>query len=172
MLADEEIDRRAHGGVGEAGQGLGRRDDVPDAADVGKGDQKRRFTLGAAQCAHQVRLVLVASCSEREDERVERFGRRALKQPDEPPGVFPDQGPQVRRMIGEAEKDVAGPAALKFGLKRRGRRGLEERGEAATRLGGRGKARRLDEAFSQRCGHSGPVRRARGIEPARPPRAR
>ena len=119
MAAQQEIDRRADGGVGEAGQRLGRRDDVPDAADVGKRDQKRRFTLGAAQGAHQVRLVLVASSSEPENKRVERFARRALKQPDEPPGVFPDQGPQVRRMIGEAEQDVAGPAALKFGLKRR-----------------------------------------------------
>ncbi len=93
VLAKQKIDRRADGGVGEAGQRLGRRDDVPDAADVGKGDQKRRFTLGAAQGAHQVRLVLVASCSERENERVERLGGRALKQPDEPAGVFPDQGP-------------------------------------------------------------------------------
>ena len=51
VLAQKESERGADGGVGEAGQRLGRRDDVPDAADVGKRDQKRRFALGAAQRA-------------------------------------------------------------------------------------------------------------------------
>ena len=49
VLAQQEGERGADGGVGEAGQRLGRRDDVPDAADVGERDQERRFALGAAQ---------------------------------------------------------------------------------------------------------------------------
>ena len=172
MLAQQEIDRGANGGVGEAGQRLRRSDNIPEAADVGERDQKRRFALGATQRAHQVRLVLVAPDAERANKRVERFAGRAPEQPDESFRVLPNQRPQVRRMIGEAEKDIARPAPLEFGLKLRGRRGLEERREAAARFRRRRKARRLDEAFSERCGHSKPARRASAIEPARPPRAR
>ena len=75
-------------------------------------------------------------------------------------------------MIGEAEKDIAGPAAIEFGLKLRGRRGLEQIRETAPRFGGRGEPRRSGEAVSERCGHSGPARRAQTTAAAQPPRAR
>ena len=67
-------------------------------------------------------------------------------------------------MIGEAEKDIARAAAFEFALKLRGRRVIEQRSKAAARFGRRGEPRRIDEAFSERCGHSGPGRRARAIE--------
>ena len=48
-------------------------------------------------------------------------------------------------MIGEAEKDIARPAAIEFGLELAAG-GLDERGEAAARFGRRGEPRRLDKA--------------------------
>ena len=122
VLAQQERERGADGGVGETGQRLGRRNDVPDAADVGKRNQKRRLRAWRGASAG----MRSASCSsrresERLNERVERFAGRALEQPDEPRRVFLNQRPQVRRMIGEAEKDIARPAAFEFGLKLRGR---------------------------------------------------
>ena len=113
--AQQEGERGADGSVGEAGQRLGRRDDVPDAADVGQRDQERRFALGAAQRPHQVRLFVVAPLGERLNERVERFPRRTPQQPSEPLRVFFDQPPKVGRIIGEAEQHVARPAATELG---------------------------------------------------------
>ena len=47
VVAQEEIDRGADGGVSETGQRLGRLGDVPNASDVGERDEKRRFAFGA-----------------------------------------------------------------------------------------------------------------------------
>ena len=169
VLAQKEGERGADGGVGEAGQRLGRRDEVPYAADIGKRDQKRRFTLGPAQRAHQLRFVVVAPRGERPNQRVERFARRTPEQPDEPGRVLPDQRPKVGRMVGEAEKAIAGPAALELG--REVRRGLDQRSEAAPGFRRRGEPRRVDEAFSERCGHSRPGRRAPAVGAAHPRQA-
>ena len=49
VLAQDKGERCADRRVGEAGQRLRRRDDVPDAADVGERDQERRLALGVAQ---------------------------------------------------------------------------------------------------------------------------
>ncbi len=76
VLAQQERERGADSGVGETGQRFGGRNDVPDPADVGKRDQKRRFALGAAQRRHEVRLLLVTAQGERLNERIERFARR------------------------------------------------------------------------------------------------
>ena len=113
--------------------------------------------------------MLVTSRGERLNERVERFAGRTPQQPDEPRRILLDERPEVRRMIGEAEKDIARPAAFEFALKPSGRRSLEQRSKAATRFGWRGKPRRIDEAFSERCGHSRPGRRGPAIEAGRPP---
>ena len=96
--------------------------------------------------------MLVTPRGERLNERVERFAGRTPEQPDEPVRVFLDKRPQVRRMIGEPEQDIARPAAFEFGLKLR----LRLSSSAARRRrasAGRGKPRRLDEALSERCGH-------------------
>ncbi len=172
LLTQQKSERGADGGVSEAGQRLGCHDDVPDPADVGKRDQKRRFAFGASQRRHEFRFLLVPPCGERPNERVQRFRGRAPEQPDEPDRVFPDERPQIRRMIGEAEKDIPRPAAFKLGLKLHGRRALEQRLESATRFGRRGESGRVDEALSERCGHSRPARRAPATEAGRPRPAR
>ena len=131
VLAQQEGERGADGGVGETRQRLGRRDEVPYAADVGKRDQKRRFALGQAQGAHQFRFVVVAPRGERLNQRVERFARRTLEQPDEPGRILHDQRPEVARMVGDAEKTIAGPAALELKREVRGGQLLDQRSEAA-----------------------------------------
>ena len=172
MLAQQERERGADGGVGETGQRFGGRHDVPDPADIGERNQERGFAFGAPQRRHEVRLVLVTTRRERRNEGVERFAGRAAQEPDEPRGVFLNERPQVRRMIGEAEKDIARPAAFEFGLELRGRRSLQQRSQAPARFGRRGKPRRLGKALSERCGHSGPSRRRPPIEADPPPPAR
>ena len=114
MLAQQERERGADSGVGETGQRLSCCDDVPNAADVRKRNQERGFALGATKRRHEIRLVLVASREERLNERVERFAGRTPEQPDEPRRVFLNQRPEIRRMIGEAEKDIARAAAFEF----------------------------------------------------------
>ena len=147
MLAQQERERGADSGVGETGQRLSRRNDVPNAADIRKRNQERGFALGATKRRHEIRLVLVASREERLNERIERVAGRTLEQPDEPRRVFLSQRPEIRRMIGEAEKNIARAAAFEFGLKlssaenarassvrrRRASAGAESRG-ASTRL--------------------------------------
>ena len=76
VLAQQERERGADSGVSEAGQRLGCRDDVPNAADVRKRNQERGFALGASQRRHEVGLVLVAS-REQALERARRAIRRA-----------------------------------------------------------------------------------------------
>ena len=71
VLAQEKSERGADSGVGETGQRLGCRDNVPNAANVGKRNQKRGFALGATKRRHEVRLMLVAS-RERALERARR----------------------------------------------------------------------------------------------------
>ena len=57
-------------------------------------------------------------------------------------------------MIGEAEQHVARPAATELGREvRRGRR-FDQRSEPAPGLGRRAEPGRVDEAVSERCGHS------------------
>ena len=57
-------------------------------------------------------------------------------------------------MIGEAEKHVARPPATELRREvRRGRR-FDQRSEPAPGLGRRGEPGRVDEAVSERCGHS------------------
>ena len=57
-------------------------------------------------------------------------------------------------MIGDAEKNVAGPAAIELKRDVRGGQLVDQRSEAAPRFRRRGEPRRVDEAFSERCGHS------------------
>ncbi len=150
--AQKEHQCGADSGVGEAGQGLGRGDDIPDAADVGERDQECRFALGAAQRPHQVRLVLVAPLGERLNEGIERFTGRTPQEPGEPRWVVFGQRPQVGRMIGEAEQQVARPAEL--GREDRSGRRFDERSETVPGFGRRAEPRRVGEAVSERCGHS------------------
>ena len=57
-------------------------------------------------------------------------------------------------MIGEAEQHVARPPATELRREvRRGRR-FDQRSEPAPGLGRRGEPGRVDEAVSERCGHS------------------
>ncbi len=114
MSAQQEGERRADGGVGEAAQRLGRLNDVPDAANVGERDQERRFALGATQRPHQFRLVVALPLAERPNEGVEQFGGRTRQEPDKSRRILFDQRPKVGRMIGEAEQHVARPAAIEF----------------------------------------------------------
>ncbi len=88
--------------------------------------------------------MLVAPRDERLNERVERFAGRTPEQPDEPRRVFLNQCPEIRRMIGEAEKDIARAAAFEFGLKLRGRRRIKQRSKATARFGRGGEPRRID----------------------------
>ena len=154
MPPQQEGERGADGGVGEAGQSLGRRDHVPDAADVGERDQERRFALGAAKRAHEVRLVLVATLGHAPNEGVERFAGRGPQEPGEPRRIFLDERPKIGRMIGEAEQHVARPAATELGREVRPGRRLDERSEPAPGFGRRAEPRRVDKAVSERCGHS------------------
>ena len=172
VLAQEKSDRGADSGVGETGQRLSCCDNVPNAANVRKRNQKRGFALGATKRRHEIGLMLVASREERLNERVERIGGRTLEQPDEPRRVFLNERPEIRRMIRDAEKDIAGAAAFEFARELRGRRRLEERSEATACFGRRGEPRRIDEALSERCGHSRPGRRGPAIEAGRPPPAK
>ena len=107
------------------------------------------------------------------DERVERFAWRAREQPEEPVGVFPHQPPQVRRMIGETEKDIARSASLEFGSEPGRRRGTRAIPPGCAALGLAWKAAAPREDFRERRGHSGPSRRWPAREAAgRPPPAR
>ena len=155
VLAQQKAQRRADGGVGEAGQRLGRRDDVPDAADVGERDEQRRFALGEPQRAHQL-----APRRRRAGRRAPRRSRRANspggagEQTQKPGRVFRDEAPEIGRMIGEAEEEIADLVMRQRGPEA----GRLRRLRSARRAGGApaaGAARRgaVDEAFSQRCAH-------------------
>ena len=150
----QETQRRRYGGVGEARQRLGRRDEIPHAADVGERDQQRRLALGAAQRPHQFGFVVVAPRFERGDERRERLLGRRAEQADEAAGVLHDQPPEVRRVIGEAEQQIA--HALTRG--ERAEVGCvalgQQRLEAAARLGRRRQARRIRQKFGERGRHA------------------
>ena len=111
VLAQEKGKRSAERRVGEAGQRLGRVDDVPDAADIGERDQERGLALGETQQAHELALVVVAAAGQRRDERIERFAGRPAKQANETRRVFGDERPEVGRMIGHAEQQIADPLA-------------------------------------------------------------
>ena len=107
VLAQQETQGAGDRGVGEARQRLRHFDDAPDAADVGERDQQRRLALGEAQRAHQFGLVVVAPPRESRDKAIERLLRRRAKKAREPRGIFGDQAPQIRRVIGEAEHEIA-----------------------------------------------------------------
>ena len=141
----QEADRRADRGVGEAGQRLGRRDDVPDAAEVGERDQQRRLVFGAPQRAFELVLVVVAARGDLFDQRRQRvFGRRR-EQTREPVGVLGDQRPEKQRMVGDPEQQRA---------RRLGR------GERRQRFGARVAQQRFEPLVRHAPARRGAARRA------------
>ncbi len=88
------------------------------------------------------RFVVVAARMKRGDQRLQRsFGRRA-EQASEAAGILRDQPPQIGRMIGEAEQEIAHVSSREKRARVR-RFGLaEQRLEAPARVGGRGEPRR------------------------------
>ena len=69
-------------------------------------------------------------------------------------------------MIRHAEEQIADPLAGNRGGEPGGLWRLSERSKAAARLGGRGQARRVGEALSQRAVHIRPRWRARAATAA------
>ena len=126
VLAQEKGKRGAERRIGEARQRLGRGDDVPDAADIGERDEERGLALGETQQAHELALVVVAAGGERRDERIERFAGRPAEQANETRRVFRDERPEIGRMIGHAEEQIAGPLAGDSGGEAGGLRRLGE----------------------------------------------
>ena len=126
VLAQEKGKRSAERRIGEAGQRLGRGDDVPYAADIGKRDEERGLALGETQQAHELALVVVAAGGERRDERIERLAGRPAKQANETRRVFRDERPEVGRMIRHAEEQIADPLAGNRGGEPGGLRRLGE----------------------------------------------
>ena len=159
VAAEKKGERGADRGVGKAGQRLGRRGEVPDAADVGERDQERRLPLGEAQRTHEVGLVRVAPGEERGGHGVERRLRRLHQQAGGPRRVFGHQRPEIGRVIGEAEQQRA-RGVLYLARERSCVRPLQQGRETALRRGGRRKTRRGGEALSQRVFQRAPRWRA------------
>ena len=153
VLAQEERERGADRGVGETGQGLGGFDHVPDAADIGERDQERRLALGEAERAHQRRFVVLGPRGQARDQRFERLMRRSGEQAREPGRILRRQRPEIGRMIGEAEEQIARAAETDERRERRRLWSDDQRLEPAAGGGGGGEPRRAGEPFSQRSVH-------------------
>jgi hypothetical protein len=71
------------------------------------------FSLGVTEDAHQIGFAFVAAIHQAGDEATERFLRRRPQKARHSCRVLRNQTPEVRRVIGDAERQIAQRRALK-----------------------------------------------------------
>ncbi len=155
---EQEIDRRANGGVGEVGQRPRDPHHRPDLADVGERNHERRLGLEAAQQMHHLRLL-----DRRRDrgpcrgEQAGKMGVRIrLQQTKQALRLAARKIPQERRALGDRRDEHPDAGDARYDVphaiaRSAGRQIGEPSGDTAARRGRDLRPRRNGEPPRQRA---------------------